>query len=405
MEEIICKTCGTPALEKAIFCYQCGHQLRCKECLETLVEGAKHCVACGLPVTDTLLPITSKSLNSIKFKENKDERFYEIEFTNDVGKEIKEVIADLLKNKLGPETNQQLIIKSDVNRHTDNIGFRETKAENNYVASFPDNPDNGLPENEVGNSMEIKSIPDYPHLNDLEIKLDCRENEWLLLYAFYSSDYGTTTFTKEEVWQKYKNKRLTETRFKNLGTNWKSLFKKYICTVKENEFKFTSQGLTKAQELLMAAATGNKTANRAPRKVITFTNSSINGHKSLPVSRKVVANSIVADEFDVYKNDYKISLEDFFSRKKPGLGNPNRIVTIAYYITKINHQEYFTEGNIDYAYRILNLSGKPVHLKQVIINLKNDRIWFQKVLDGGTAGWRLTRQAEIYVEEKLPAVS
>lgn len=74
---------------------------------------------------------------------------------------------------------------------------------------------------------------------------------------------------------------------------------------------------------------------------------------------------------------------------------------IGYYITKINYQEYFTEGNIDYAYRILNLGGKPVHLKQIIYNLKNDRIWFKKVIDGGITGWRLTRQAEIYVEEKL----
>lgn len=404
MEEIICLTCDTAALEKAIFCYQCGTQLRCKGCQEQLPADAKHCIACGIPVVGNPSPVISKPQNLIKFKENKDERFYEIEFSNDVGKEIKEVVADLLKNKLGQGTSQQLNFR-EINQTLINSADHHKSAAG---ANFSAGGLQAIADKSPGDNQGIEvdaAFTEYPHRNDLEIKLDCRENEWLLLYAFYNAGFGKTTFSKETVWQVYKEKRLTETRFKNLGTNWKSLFKKYICTVKENEFRFTAQGLSKVQELLMAATSGHKPAGRSPRKSIVFAHSSFSSHKSLPLSRKVAANPIVADEFDVYKNEYKISLEDFFTRKKPGSGNPNRIVTIAYYITRMNHQEYFTEGNIDFAYRILNLAGKPVHLKQVIINLKNDRVWFQKVMDGGTAGWRLTRQAEIYVEEKLPSAS
>ena len=100
MEDVICSSCGTPALDKALYCYNCGNQLRCKGCHEAIVEGAKHCIACGLAISESNSPAVQKQINSIKFKENKDERFYEIEFTNDVGKEIKDVVADLLKNKV-----------------------------------------------------------------------------------------------------------------------------------------------------------------------------------------------------------------------------------------------------------------------------------------------------------------
>lgn len=398
-EEVTCNACGTIVFEKAIFCHQCGNQVKCKNCQEILVAGARHCIACGVPVQDNQEQ-GQKTFNKIKFKESGEERLYEIEFTNEVGQEIKEVVADLLKNKLG-NTNDQKLNYSE-NGHASSIAITSQNNPVGLVQSLEKTESAALIETLKPKEI-VTPLPEYQHLNDLEVKLDCRENEWLLIYAFYSSGFGTGTFTKDSVWKQYKEKRLTETRFKNLGTNWKSLFKKYICTVKDNEFKFTAQGLDKANELLLMATNGSRFPTRSPRKSVSYAQPNLNIQRSNPVSRKTAANTIEADEFDVYKNEHKISLEEFFARKKPGTGNPNRIVTIAYYITKINHQEYFTEGNIDFAYRILNLAGKPVHLKQVIINLKNSRIWFQKVLDRGTNGWRLTRQAEIYVEEKLPS--
>lgn len=396
MADIICNSCNTSVFEKALFCYNCGQQLKCRTCQEPLVEGANNCIACGTAVVAGSLNSHNNSLhpsiNIIKLRENKDERVYEIEFTNEVGKEIKEVVADLLRNKIGSSLNKPLILRESPDQ-PEELPDLPPLAELTATSALPLTP--------VSVTAETSPETEYPHLNDLDIKLNCKENEWLLIFAFYKSAYGTTTFTKEVVWQLYKEKRKTETRFKNLGTNWKSLFKKYISTVKENEFRFTPQGLTAVKSLLLSDHSGNK-GNRGLRPASSGANNKTNALRSMPLSRKVLAASIAPAEFDVYKNDKKEGLESFFRRKKPGNGNPNRIVTIAYYITRVNHQEYFTEGNIDFAYRILNLTGKPVHLKQVITNLKNDRIWFQKVHDRGTSGWKLTQQAEIYVEEKLP---
>lgn len=404
METLVCKTCNTPTLEQAMFCHHCGGQIKCTQCQEPLLEGANNCIACGVPVSSSPQAEAVKFINQIKFRENKDERWYEINFTNDVGKEIKEVVADILKNKIGVN-GQETAGDSFKSIHTTNIS---AKAE--PLVAVPaseagliwNNPISEQATAEVKPEATAEVKPAYPHLNDLDVRLTCTENEWLLIYAFYTSGFGATTFAKDPVWQLYKDKRLTETRFKNLGTNWKSLFKKYLSTVKENEFKFTPAGLAKVKSLLLSEG-GKPKAPPLPRKSELKTGKDANVNRKMPVSRKVMASSITPDEFDVYKNDRKISLEEFFAQKKPGNSNPNRIVTIAYYITKINFQEYFTEGNIDYAYRILNLGGKPVHLKQIITNLKNERIWFKKVIDQGTVGWRLTRQGEIYVEEKLLA--
>jgi len=392
MLEVTCSFCKTPAVANAIFCHQCGNQLKCKFCQELLVEGANNCVTCGEPITASSAS-TRVILNSIRFKENKDERSYELEFTNDVGKEIKEVVADLLKNKLGQPTRQPIAVQ---NLDEEQISFSEpvntplAQSGQIFVASK---------EEEV-----VKAA--YPHLDDLEFSLQCRENEWILIFAFYKSDFGTTFFSKNAVWDLYKQKRKTETRFKNLGTNWKTLFKKYISTVRENEFKFTPLGLEKVQILLKGQEQEKRVTKVKKRKVLNPEVLVTNYRSTVPaITRKVVANSIMQEEFDAYKNSYKESLENFFNRKKPGTSTPNRLVAMGYYITKINGQDYFTEGHIDFAYRLLNLSGKPIHLTQVITNLKNEKVWFQRIKQGDISGWRLTRQAEIYVEEKLPPVS
>ena len=392
MADLTCSFCKTPAVANAIYCYQCGHQLKCKSCQEVLVEGANNCISCGAPVGNK----TRVVLNSIRFKESKDERSYELEFTNDVGKEIKEVVADLLKDKLGNSVGKTIALQE---LSEEQISFSETE-----ITSAPQEQSASEPTKREEEKDITKET--YPHLDDLEFSLHCRENEWLLIFAFYKSHFGTTFFSKNAVWDIYKQKRKTETRFKNLGTNWKSLFKKYISTVRENEFKFTPAGLDKVRQLLKGQEQEKRVSKVKKRKITNPEILTTHYRTAAPAfTRKVVANSIMQEEFDAYKNSYKESLENFFNRKKPGTSTPNRIVAMGYYITKINGQDYFTEGNIDFAFRLLNLSGKPIHLTQVITNLKNEKVWFQRIKQGDISGWRLTRQAEIYVEEKLPPVS
>lgn len=113
------------------------------------------------------------------------------------------------------------------------------------------------------------------------------------------------------------------------------------------------------------------------------------------------APSISPERFDAHKTADAPSLEDFFANKKPGKSVGERAAVIGYYIMKIKGESTFSEGHIDYAYRLLKISGRPAFLRQVLINNKNQNDWFDFAPDG--VRWVLTRTGEIFVEEKLPS--
>jgi hypothetical protein len=104
--------------------------------------------------------------------------------------------------------------------------------------------------------------------------------------------------------------------------------------------------------------------------------------------------------FDLHADQSTQSLEDFIKEKSPKPA-ADLIAVIGYYLTQIRGAPSFSDGNIEYAYRTLKLKGRPKHLRQIIINQKNTRDWFESAdVDGA---WKLTRTGQIYVDENLPA--
>jgi hypothetical protein len=117
-------------------------------------------------------------------------------------------------------------------------------------------------------------------------------------------------------------------------------------------------------------------------------------------SGKKVAPKVAAERFDIHGSDTILSLQDFMDEKKPGAKNGNLIVVIGYYITEILGSKGFNLGHIEYAYKMLSLK-RPGHLRQIMINEKNDRDLFE--LDAEDKNmWNLTRSGEIFVSEQLP---
>lgn len=117
-------------------------------------------------------------------------------------------------------------------------------------------------------------------------------------------------------------------------------------------------------------------------------------------SKSSKTKNITAEKFNIHGDDDTPSLEEFFKEKSPGRTTGDRIAVIGYYIQYIKKQEFFTEGNIDFAYRMLKLTGRPKHLYQIMINNKNQKDLFEQL--EGEGQWVLTRTGEIFVEEKLP---
>jgi hypothetical protein len=115
------------------------------------------------------------------------------------------------------------------------------------------------------------------------------------------------------------------------------------------------------------------------------------------------AKSIQIEKFDIHKDASNPSLEDFLKEKAPGKTTANIIAVMGYYITVMKGKDSFSEGNIDYAYRTLSIPGRPGHLRQIMINAKNNQDFFEPTDENGT--WMLTRTGEIFVDEKLPPKS
>jgi len=118
--------------------------------------------------------------------------------------------------------------------------------------------------------------------------------------------------------------------------------------------------------------------------------------------KKVGPKKIEVEEFEIKGNSKaKIpSLKDFLEEKKAIESSPKTILAVGYYVTQMLKKEEFSEGNIEFAYRALGLTGRPAHLHQTIINKKNKAVWFETGSD--STHWKVGRVGQLYVEEKMP---
>ena len=93
---------------------------------------------------------------------------------------------------------------------------------------------------------------DFPHLNDVVMLERCKsEKEWILIYAFYKSNFGSSFFTKKDILTSYEEtSRKKDSHMKNFSNNFKAVVKDdYINSVNNNEYRITSDGAKEARKL------------------------------------------------------------------------------------------------------------------------------------------------------------
>lgn len=94
-----------------------------------------------------------------------------------------------------------------------------------------------------------------------------KETEWMLVYAFYCSNQGSSLFTRDDLRLQYdKTNRMTEARSKNFAANIKSLVSSgYISAVNGTDFRIESTGLSKATSILQGPSpiSGDKTNGKS----------------------------------------------------------------------------------------------------------------------------------------------
>lgn len=101
--------------------------------------------------------------------------------------------------------------------------------------------------------ITITNSTDIPSLKDVIMKqLPSSEREWILVYAYYSSNGGNNTFTSKNILEHYEStKRKTASRHANMSQNIKSLFGKgYFSALNDDEYILTDDGKHEATEIL-----------------------------------------------------------------------------------------------------------------------------------------------------------
>lgn len=158
-----------------------------------------------------------------------------------------------------------------------------------------------------------------------------------------------------------------------------------------DEFKELLKTPQKAEQLQQPPAPKAASPKKAPAKKAA---------SSKKATGKKAAPKVSMERFDIHGNDEIPSLSKFMDEKKPGTANGNIIAVIGFYITDLLGNDNFTEGQIEYAYKMLKLK-RPAHLRQIMINEKNKRDLFEADAEDSSQ-WSLTRTGEIYVSNLLP---
>ncbi|MBK5215634.1 MAG: hypothetical protein JJE53_02415 [Candidatus Pacebacteria bacterium] len=239
-------------------------------------------------------------------------------------------------------------------------------------------------------------IDDFPVLTEVVKKdLPKSEPEWVLLYAFYTSAYGENTFSIQNIKDGYESsKRKNASRLANLSNNIKQLLNgNYIKMLNDTDYIFLEEGKKKVSIILNST----KLKNSSKKTVVKNGNRISEKQKTNKTNKTSKRIDIKSENFEIHPEG-KTSLENFFKEKNPNDTARERILVIAYYIKNILVQSGFTDGNIEFAYRALSLKNKPIHLRQVITNIKNDHM--EIGIDNDL--WIITRIGEKFVDEKLP---
>ena len=214
---------------------------------------------------------------------------------------------------------------------------------------------------EIANSSDSNS-DSYPTLKTLAIKNVCSgEPDWILLYAFYASEFGTKEFNKSEINKFYEtSNRKTAQRIKNLSQNFNSLIKKdYLESMNENEYVITSEGLIEIKNIM-----AGKKNIAIPKKKTGKTGNSKTTKKS---TSTVKFNFKIVRDLNL-KPKNKISLIDFISQYDL-TSFPEKILAIVYYLKKELEIEKVSSDCIFTGLNELK-ERIPPSLKQIIINTK-----------------------------------
>lgn len=242
--------------------------------------------------------------------------------------------------------------------------------------------DEGTMDSDVDSSVGGESV-EIPSLQNVVLAGGPRkESEWMLIYAFYSSERGSKLFTKDDLRQGYRDtNRATSARSKNFATNLKILTSnKLISAVNQNDFRIEKKGIELATKIVCGevAEKGGKGGKKKSSK----------SKSSVTETHNLVELNLSQDERD--------SFGEFYAEHTP-TNNQDKTVVVAKWLKDIKKIEEVDKDIIFTSLRTLGESasfdiGKALH------NAKNSKSYYV-LTDAGK--FKITHIGEDHVDRDM----
>jgi len=330
-----------------------------------LEKGADICIECGteiLAVSNT----ANEHFNTISIRETATERNIEAKFSNEVGKDLTGILRDaMIANRSAITGLKGNSIPPDTAEDTD---FQELPKEKEATGSVQ------LPTEKQSSQTATPTQAEYPAIINISMRaLPSSETEWVLVYSFYASQFGTSIFTRQDVISKYEesNRRKPE-RLNALTTNFKTLIRSGKLSALVNGYSMLEPGIGLAKEII--SRTKSSVLQTKPRKV-KDTNSEAKEMDNSTEKKKRGGNTTRSKRLngiDFYPEG-KDSLETFF-KKYATKNDYERIFLFVYYMKEVIEIDAISYNHIFTCFEALNLKT-PLNVPQITRNSASDRGW------------------------------
>lgn len=385
MTTIECPACDTSLSVNSVFCHTCGSRIKCGFCENILVNNAKFCSSCGHRV-ELDKHMSSPEKNTIKYHRTKDEIFCEVSLTDEVGKEG---IQSLIENI----TNQKNVNYSKIPEAELSLIENTSLDEKDYDTEIAN-----VEDVKINKQIDNEKLSDTPHLSDVEINVNCSETDWILIYAFYESNFAKKTFTKKAVYDRYMSKRKTDSRSKNFSTYWKRLFKDYFATVNDIEIKIKLNDLSHLYNLINGDSKDTSRATITIAQKNKIDNSVAEKSTTKPKAANKTTSYQLVTNLNLYPKD-NTSLKEFYDGYK-AKKTAEIILLIVYYLERVINEHNIDENKIYTCYKNLTLSVP--NIRTALVNMHNRQGYLNT---SSYVDLKITLAGENYLEHKMNKIT
>lgn len=355
-----CQNCNKPLKETASFCGKCKAQVKCLSCKEPIAPDDECCENCG-----TDIPKRNGNtgvLNKIRFQENSEGRFFEAEFTDEVGKDLTGTLGEILTARQLALGGFEKPSPTEGHNFETPTGNREEKT---VDVSFEDA------------SEAIQKDSNYPSLQSVVMKnLPANEAEWIVVYSLYASNFGKDVFTRQNILDLYgETNRKTESRMKNFSQYLKSVVKANSINPINNkgEFSLLDKGKERAIEIIQRTSSSPVKSSKPSKAIKEDATKSTSSNGSKKSASKNKSQILTLDKTMNFHPKGLESLKDFYS-KVEAKSNFEKNLVFVYYLKEILKMSDIGLNQIYTCYKHVN-ERVPGNLYQSLVDTSKHKAW------------------------------